>query len=226
MKDLGLFTCDPGVTGDLINLFNYMTGRSRQMDYQKLLVAPVAMKSRFLELIEREILLHSEERPGHIIAKMNQLEDRSMTEALYSAAQQGVRVDLIIRGFCCLRPGVEGLSENIRVVSLIGRFLEHSRIYWFSGGCDDPMDGDYYIGSADWMYRNLHARIEAITPVESRRQRERLWRILQMSLEDQVQAWEMQSNGLYAKRSTDDALDPQDPLRLGIHQRLMDDALE
>lgn len=225
-EDLGLFTCDPGVTSDLINLFNYMTGRSRQMDYQKLLVAPVAMKSRFLELIEREILLHTEERPGHIIAKMNQLEDRSMTEALYSAAQQGVRVDLIIRGFCCLRPGVEGLSENIRVVSLIGRFLEHSRIYWFSGGCDDPMDGDYYIGSADWMYRNLHARIEAITPVESRRQRERLWRILQMSLEDQVQAWEMQSDGLYAKRSTDDALDPQDPLPLGIHQRLMDDALE
>ena len=149
-----------------------------------------------------------------------------MTEALYSAAQQGVRVDLIIRGFCCLRPGVEGLSENIRVVSLIGRFLEHSRIYWFSGGSDDPLEGDYYIGSADWMYRNLHARIEAITPVESRRQRERLWRILQMSLEDQVQAWEMQSDGLYTKRSTDDALDPNDSLRLGIHQRLMKDALE
>ena len=224
-EDLGLFTCDPGVTSDLINLFNYMTGRSRQMDYQKLLVAPVAMKSRFLELIEREVLLHSEERPGHIIAKMNQLEDRSMTEALYAAARKGVRVDLVIRGFCCLRPGVEGLSENIRVISLIGRFLEHSRLYWFSGGCKDPLDGDFFIGSADWMYRNLHARIEAITPVQGRRERERLWHILQMSLDDRIQAWEMQSDGLYSKLSYDQTLDAHDPLRQGIHQRLMDDAL-
>ena len=114
-EDVGLFTDDPGLTSDLISLFNYMTGRSRQRDYEKLLVAPVAMKRRFLELIEREVLLHSEERPGRIIAKMNQLEDRSMTDALYEAARAGVQVDLIVRGFCCLRPGVPGLGENIRV---------------------------------------------------------------------------------------------------------------
>ena len=225
-EDVGLFTDDPGLTSDLISLFNYMTGRSRQRDYEKLLVAPVAMKRRFLELIEREVLLHSEERPGRIIAKMNQLEDRSMTDALYEAARAGVRVDLIVRGFCCLRPGVPGISENIRVCSIVGRFLEHSRIYWFSAGADDPVDGDFFIGSADWMYRNLHARVEAITPVEGRRQRQRLWETLQILLHDQVQRWDMLPDGSFVKHAPDPGLAADDPSLLGTHQLLMQKALE
>lgn len=225
-EDVGLFTADPGITRDLISLFNYMTGRSRQRDYEKLLVAPVAMKRRFLELMERELLLHTPERPGRIIAKMNQLEDRGVTEALYKASQAGVQIDLIVRGFCCLRPGVPGLSENIRVHSVIGRFLEHSRIFWFSGGREDPMEGDFFIGSADWMYRNLHARVEAVTPVEGRRERARLWEVLQISLEDHVQLWEMQPDGTYVKRTIKQPSDPDDPRNLGTQQLLMNRALE
>lgn len=225
-EDVGLFTADSRITSDLISLFNYMTGRSRQRDYEKLLVAPVAMKRRFLELIEREVLLHSEERPGRIIAKMNQLEDRAMTDALYEAAQAGVQVDLIVRGFCCLRPGVVGLSENIKVFSIVGRFLEHSRIFWFSAGSEEPLDGDFFIGSADWMYRNLHARVEAITPVEGRRQRKRLWEILQTLLGDQVQRWDMQPDGSFVKTVPDPALSPDDPRVLGTHQALMNLAMD
>ena len=225
-EDVGLFTADTRITSDLISLFNYMTGRSRQRDYERLLVAPVAMKRRFLELIEREVLLHSEERPGRIIAKMNQLEDRSMTDALYEAARAGVQIDLIVRGFCCLRPGVIGLSENIRVFSIVGRFLEHSRIFWFSGGAEEPLDGDFFIGSADWMYRNLHARVEAITPVEGRRQRKRLWEILQTLLGDQVQRWDMQSDGSFVKNVPDPSLSPDDPRLLGTHQTLMNLAMD
>jgi polyphosphate kinase len=219
-EDLGLFTCNPAITEDLVGLFNYMTGRSRQREYQKLLVAPVAMKRAFIDLVEREIHLQTPERPGRIIAKMNQLEDRSVTDALYRASQAGVQIDLIVRGFCCLRPGVPGLSENIRVISVIGRFLEHSRIFWFSGGRADPMEGDFFIGSADWMYRNLNTRVEVATPVETPPLRRRLWEILQIALNDRRQAWEMHPDGTYRQRSTD-GLAPDDPLALGTHQRLM-----
>ncbi|MGA0420180.1 MAG: polyphosphate kinase 1, partial [Phycisphaerales bacterium] len=219
-EDVGLFTCNPAITEDLVALFNYMTGRSRQREYQKLLVAPVGMKRSFLDLIEREMHLHSPERPGRIIAKMNQLEDRSVTEALYEASCAGVRIDLIVRGFCCLRPGVPGLSENIRVISVIGRFLEHSRIFWFSGGRENPIEGDFYIGSADWMYRNLNTRVEVATPVETPPLRRRLWEILQIALDDRRQAWEMRSDGTYVQRSTE-GLDADDPSTLGAHQRLM-----
>jgi len=219
-EDVGLFTCNPAITEDLVALFNYMTGRSRQREYQKLLVAPVGMKRSFLELIEREMHLHTPERPGRIVAKMNQLEDRSVTEALYEASRAGVRIDLIVRGFCCLRPGVPGLSENIRVISVIGRFLEHSRIFWFSGGRENPIEGDFYIGSADWMYRNLNTRVEVATPVEAPPLRRRLWEILQIALDDRRQVWEMRSDGTYEQR-TPEGLDADDPMALGAHQRLM-----
>ncbi len=219
-EDLGLFTCNPAITEDLVGLFNYMTGRSRQREYQKLLVAPVAMKRAFIDLVEREIHLQTPERPGRIIAKMNQLEDRSVTDALYRASQAGVQVDLIVRGFCCLRPGVPGLSENIRVISVIGRFLEHSRIFWFSGGRADPLEGDFFIGSADWMYRNLNTRVEVATPVETPPLRRRLWEILQIALHDRRQAWEMHPDGTYRQRSTE-GLAADDPRALGTHQRLM-----
>jgi polyphosphate kinase len=160
---------------------------------------------------------------------MNQLEDRSVTDALYRAAMDGARIDLIVRGFCCIRPGVPGLSENIRVTSTIGRFLEHSRIFWFGNGQADPLEGDFYIGSADWMYRNLNTRVECAAPIEQRAHRERLWQILQLHLTDRRQRWVMKPDGFYDL--SDPAVVPSasetiDPAFLGTHQRLMHEVLE
>lgn len=219
-EDLGLFTCDSAITEDLVSLFNYMTGRSRQDEYNKMLVAPTTMKRRFLELIDREVEVATSGGAGRIICKMNQLEDREITDALYRASGAGVRIDCIVRGFCCLRAGVPGLSENIRVSSIIGRFLEHSRIFWFGGGREDPIDGDFFIGSADWMYRNLNNRVEATAPVESRPLRERLWEILDIELQDHRQAWDMRPDGTYALRDASD-LSPDDPRLEGTHAALM-----
>jgi polyphosphate kinase len=219
-EDIGLLTCDPEITEDLTGLFNYMTGRSRQRDYLKLLIAPVAMKKRFLQLIENEIELTKPGKPGRIIAKMNQLEDRGIMDALYRASQAGVQIDLIVRGFCCLRPGVPGLSDNIRVRSVVGRFLEHSRIFWFQAGKDNPLDGDMYIGSADWMYRNLQTRVEAATPILLAEHRARLWDVIQTCLNDCRQSWQMRGDGTY-QRVAWDHLDSQDPRAIGVHQYLM-----
>ncbi|MBV9124233.1 MAG: polyphosphate kinase 1, partial [Planctomycetes bacterium] len=149
--DLGLFTCDPGLIADVVDLFHYLTGRSRKTDYRRLLVAPVNMRERFLAMIEREVEHQRAGRPARIIGKMNQLEDRATIEALLRASQAGVEIDLIIRGFCTLAPGIPGVSDRIRVSSVIGRFLEHSRIYYFQNGAEDPIQGEFYIGSADWM---------------------------------------------------------------------------
>ena len=219
-EDIGLLTCDPEITEDLTGLFNYMTGRSRQRDYLKLLIAPVAMKKRFLQLIENEIELTKPGKPGRIIAKMNQLEDRGIMDALYRASQAGVQIDLIVRGFCCLRPGVPGLSDNIRVRSVVGRFLEHSRIFWFQAGKENPLDGDMYIGSADWMYRNLQTRVEAATPILLPEHCARLWDVIQTCLNDCRQSWQMRGDGTY-ERIAWDHLDAQDPRAIGVHQYLM-----
>ena len=173
--DVGMFTCDPALTEDVVDLFHFLTGRSRKRDYQKMLVSPLAMRSRFVELIEREAAHARAGRPARIVAKMNQLEDPELCESLCSASNAGVEIDLIVRGFCCLLPGLAGISERIRVISVIGRFLEHSRIFHFANGSADPQEGDYFIGSADWMYRNLSARVEAIAPVENPVLKERLW---------------------------------------------------
>jgi polyphosphate kinase len=224
-EDVGLFTSDPSVTEDLISVFNYMTGRSRQRDFNKLLVAPITMKRRIIELIEREVLSHSPSSPGRIIAKMNQLEDRAVTDALYRASQAGVKIDLIVRGFCCLRPGVPGLSENIRVSSIVGRFLEHSRIFYFRNGREDPHEGEFYIGSADWMYRNLNTRVEAVAPIEDRAGRRRLWAILEQCLRDRRQAWDMNADGAYTLRSAE-GLSPESPEAIGTHQCFMNWARE
>ncbi|MDA1262294.1 MAG: polyphosphate kinase 1 [Planctomycetota bacterium] len=223
-EDFGILTSDPLITEDLVGLFNYMTGRSRQTKFNKLLIAPVSMKRRFIELIEREIEMHSAKRPGRIIAKMNQIEDRSVMDALYRASKAGVQIDLIVRGFCCIRPGVPGLSENIRVRSLIGRFLEHSRVFYFGAGKAEPLDGDFFIGSADWMYRNLQTRVEAATPIEKLEHRRVLWTTLEYSLQDVRQSWQLLPNGSY-QRVCDDGIPTDDPRRLGLHQRLMNDAL-
>ena len=147
---------------------------------------------------------------------MNSLEDLRICNALYRASGEGVPIDLIVRGFCCLRPGVPGLSENIRVTSIIGRFLEHARLFHFRNGCENPAEGEFYFGSADWMYRNLSNRVEAIVPVEEAAHREKCWEILRIQLNDQRQAWDMQPDGSYVQRT------PIDPAaQLGSHEQFM-----
>jgi polyphosphate kinase len=197
--DVGLFTTDRGITEDVVNLFHYLTGRARTPLFRRLLVAPINMREQFISLIEREIAHCTAGRPGRIIAKMNQLEDVEMARALVEASRAGVAIDLIVRGFCCLKPGVPEYTENVRVRSVIGRFLEHSRIVYFANGSEDPMQGDYVIGSADWMYRNLSRRVEAAVPVDEPQLRERLWEILSTCLVDRRQAWEMQNDGSYVQ---------------------------
>jgi polyphosphate kinase len=198
--DLGLFTCNAEITEDLVEMFHYLTGRSLQRNYRKLIVAPVEMRERFMAMIQREIEHRAAGRPAQIIAKMNALEDRKICRALHEASKAGVQVDLIVRGFCCLRPAVPGLSENIRVISVVGRYLEHSRIFYFRNGAENPIDGAMFIGSADWMYRNLLHRVEAVVPVEDRGNRERLWEILQVLLNDNRSAWDMRPDGSYVQR--------------------------
>ncbi|MBL8800007.1 MAG: polyphosphate kinase 1 [Planctomycetia bacterium] len=213
--DLGLFTCNPELTADVVNLFHYLTGHSRKRDYTKLLVAPVNMRQRFLELIDREIAHRQAGRPARIIAKMNQLEDPQIIAALLRASQAAVEIDLIVRGFCVLPSGLAGVSEHIRVESIIGRFLEHARIFHFRNGAAEPAAGEFYIGSADWMTRNLSSRVEAIAPVEAEPLRRRLWEILEIMLRDRRQAWDMRSDGVYTQRQPG-------PADFGSQQTLMD----
>jgi polyphosphate kinase len=194
--DLGLLSCDAEIAADLMDLFNALTGYSYQSDYRKVLVAPVNMRQRFLELIDQELQHALAGRGGRIVAKMNGLEDATIVRKLYEASQAGVVIDLIVRGNCRLRPGLPGVSENIRVLSIIGRYLEHSRIFYFANN-GAPL---YYIGSADWMRRNLSARVEAAAPIEDPRLQEYLWMILQSSLNDYRQAWEMLPDGRYRQR--------------------------
>ncbi len=198
--DLGLFTCNPAIADDVIDLFHFLTGRSLKRDYRKLLVAPVNMRDRFLSKIRREIDHARAGRPARIIAKMNALQDPKIITSLYEASHAGVTVDLIVRGFCCLRPKVPGLSENVRVYSILGRFLEHSRIFHFQ----NDGAGEFYIGSADWMYRNLDYRVEAITPVEDPALQQRLREILDIMLADKGHAWELEPDGTWTRRSTPD----------------------
>jgi polyphosphate kinase len=201
--DLGLFSCNPELGADLMDLFNFLTGYSRQTDYRKLLVAPVNMRTHFIEMIKQETELALAGKPARIIAKMNGLEDPAIVRALYEASQAGVVIDLIIRGNCRIMPGLPGISENIRVISIIGRFLEHSRIFYFLN------DGNprYFLGSADWMQRNLSSRVEAITPIEDPRLKEQIDHILQLSLVDHRQAWEMLPDGRYRRRFADETAD-------------------
>jgi len=219
--DTGLLTCDPQITEDAVRLFNMLTGLTTGQSYGRLLVAPDAMRPAFLELIDDEIRHARAGRHAHIIAKMNQLEDRQINEKLYEASQAGVKIDLLVRGFCCLRPGAPGLSDNIRVRSIIGRFLEHSRVYYFSRGSDDPLDGRYYISSADWMYRNLSNRVESACPVEDLSARARLWHMFDVHLRDRVNAWDLGPDGIYSRVEPDPDAAPDSPERLGTFETLM-----
>lgn len=221
--DVGLLTCEPDITGDVVKLFHYLTGRSAAPGFAKLLVAPVNMRDRFLALVEREIANCRAGKPARIVLKMNQVEDVEMCRALVAASRAGVRVDLVVRGFCCLLPDLPGWTQNIRVRSIIGRFLEHSRILYFANGSEDVLDGTYYIGSADWMYRNLSRRVEAAAPIEDRALRERLWEILQIALDDERQAWVMEPSGKY--RQLQPAEEAHGAARTGSHPYTMDAAL-
>ena len=194
--DLGLLSCRPELGTDLTDLFNYLTGYSRQQAYQKLLIAPVSLRSQMTEFIRKEAKLAKDGKQGRIIVKMNALVDAPIIRELYKASQAGVEIDLIIRGICCLRPGIQGVSENIRVISIIGRFLEHSRVFYFHNGGSDR----YYIGSADWMPRNLDRRVEALVPIEDPAIRQELDSLLDICLKDNRQAWEMQPDGTYIER--------------------------
>ncbi|MDX2185224.1 MAG: polyphosphate kinase 1 [Gemmatimonadaceae bacterium] len=213
--DIGLFTCSPSIGADLSDLFNLLTGYSRQKLYRKLLVAPSNMKARFLELIDRESAHARAGRGGRIIAKMNALVHEELIDALYKASQAGVEIDLIVRGICCLRPGLDGVSDHIRVQSVIGRFLEHSRVFYFGNG-GAP---EYYIGSADWMPRNLERRVEVVTPVEDPALHPRLERLLQIYLRDNRQAWDLGPDGSYAQRRPAEGEKPR-----GTHAALIRDA--
>jgi polyphosphate kinase len=216
-EDLGILTASPELGEDLTDLFNFLTGYSRRADYRHLLVAPLTLRNRIMELIEREASYGAE---GRIVWKVNNIVDRGIIDALYQAAGAGVQIDLIVRAICCMRPGVANLSENIRVRSIIGRYLEHSRIFFFGAGAKGPGTvqlsdhgdhgsipiprrmpdgGDFLIGSADMMERNLDRRVEAVIPVTDEELRRRIRRILEVLLADDALAWELSDNGTWRK---------------------------
>lgn len=199
--DIGFFTRNPAVTSEVVELFNFLTGKSLKRDYKTLLVAPINMKDRFLQMIDEEIAHHVAGRPAHIIVKCNGLEDQDMCNKLFAASSAGVKIDLIVRGICTLRPKLPGVSENIRVISVVDRFLEHSRVFYFRRGSVEPAKGAFYISSADWMYRNLNRRVEVAVPIEADGIRENLYAVLKVMLEDDRQTWEMQEDGSYKRLS-------------------------
>jgi polyphosphate kinase len=209
------------LTGDLVNLFNFLTGLAATQQYESLLVAPASMRERFYAMIDREIEFAQKGQPARIIAKMNAMEDRETADRLYAASRAGVKVTLIVRGFCCLRPGIEGLSENIRVISVIGRFLEHARIFHFGAGREELLDGDWYIASADWMYRNLSNRVEVAVPVRDAVAKARLAEIISTHLADHRQAWELEPDGEYRRRTIPEGTPEDSPVALGTFETLI-----
>ncbi len=192
-----MLSSDPILGDDLTELFNYLTtGYAPVRKYKKILPCPNMLKKALLEKIDREIEQHGASGEGRIVFKCNALEDKDITRALYRASQAGVKIDLIIRDSCRLRPGIPGLSDNISVISIVGRFLEHARIYYFRNGGEE----EYYFGSADLMKRNLESRVEVVTPVEDFDLQAQLQVILEVQLENKRNCWEMEKDGHYVQR--------------------------
>jgi polyphosphate kinase len=210
--DFGLFTTDDDIGADVADMFNFLTGYARPRGYRKVLIAPDHLRDGIIAEIERTIEAHSPERPGRIAMKMNALVDGACIRALYRASQAGVRVDLNVRGICCLKPGVEGVSENIRVNSVVGRFLEHSRIYAFLRSGHEPV---VYLGSADLMPRNLDTRVELLAPVEDPALRDDLLDTLERCYADDSNAWDLQPDGTWRRR------EPQGPEPRSVQRELM-----
>ena len=194
--DFGLLSANPDLGADLTDLFNVLTGFASPVGYRKLIVAPKGMRERFIAMIGREVAHQRAGRPARIMAKMNALVDPDIIAALYAASQAGVTIELVVRGICCLRPGLPGISDRIRVISIVGRFLEHSRAFYFLNGGEEEV----YIGSADWMPRNLDRRIEAVTLVEEPAYRQALRDLLLLLWQDNRQAWELRPDGGYEQR--------------------------
>ena len=213
-EDIGMFTSDDAIGADATDLFNYLTGYSAKENYRKLMVAPVQLRDRVAELINQEILQHKKHGDGRIILKMNALVDGDMIRLLYKASQTGIKITLIVRGICCLRPGVEGLSENIQVLSVIGRFLEHSRIYYFYNHGEEIV----YLGSADLMPRNLNQRVEVLFPVEDKDMIHHIRNdVLEVYLRDHIKGWRMQPDGSYER-----AVALEDKELIDIHRYFLD----
>ena len=200
--DIGFLSTDPDISSDLIELFNYLSGFSKQKTYQKLLVSPTSLRKKFIFLINREIENAKKGEKGEILAKMNSLVDPEIIQLLYLASQKGVKIHLIIRGVCCLYPQRKNLSENIKVTSIIGHFLEHSRIFWFYNN----NNSEVFVGSADWMRRNLDRRIEAVTPIEDMKLKSQLYDLLQIYIDDNYYSWVMNKDGVYEKKKGDSNL--------------------
>jgi len=216
--DLGLFTSDEDFGVDASAFFNHLTGYGTTPTWRKIITAPNGMKERFLQLIDNEIAKSTPDNPGHIIAKMNSLTNKEIIQKLFEASTAGVQIDLIIRGVCCLRPGIPGVSENIRVFSIVGRFLEHSRVYYFKNGGEERV----FLSSADWMSRNLQGRVEILFPVEQENLLQRIKRVLHIQLQDNSKRHELQANGEYVKIEPDgeEPLDSQ----LLLHQEAEQEA--
>lgn len=193
--DVGYITADGDFAADAVNLFNYLTGYGSPSEWRRLVMAPFNLRAHILQMIQREIDLHTTASPGRIIVKMNALVDDEIIRALYHASQTGVRIDLLIRGICCLRPGLSGISENIRVTSIVGRFLEHSRIFYYRNGGDEEI----YLGSADWMPRNLNRRVEVVFPVIDTESKAKLKQTLNIYLADSSKARQLLSDGSYVR---------------------------
>jgi polyphosphate kinase len=194
-SDIGLMTCNPDITADVAAFFNLLTGQSETVGWKQLTIAPTNLRQKFLDLIEREIQASTPGERGLIMAKLNALQDPAICQALYRASQAGVRVKLNIRGICVLRPGIKKVSDNIEVRSILDRYLEHSRIYYFRNGGHEEI----YLSSADWMRRNLDRRLEILFPVRDGRAKARVINILETGFEDNVQSWQLLPDGKYKR---------------------------
>jgi polyphosphate kinase len=200
-EDYGLLTSDPEVGGDATDLFNVLTGYSRNTEYRRFLVAPYALRTGLLERIERQIAWQREGRPARIQLKCNAIVDEAVIDALYRASMAGVPVDLWVRGICSLRPGLPGLSETIQVRSILGRFLEHSRIYAFGPAEDD--EGEVWIGSADLMHRNLDRRVECLCRVKRSDQQQELRQLIELAMDDATSSWWLAGDGTWTRHHLD-----------------------